>query len=78
MLGVFSEFERAILRERVMAGLVRAKAQGKESGRPKVPKDTEEKIRRLRAEGIGIRKIARLVGVGTGTMQRVVREKPAS
>jgi DNA invertase Pin-like site-specific DNA recombinase len=74
MLGVFSEFERAILRERVTAGLVRAKAQGKVLGRPKVSADTEEQIRRLRAEGKGIRKIARLVNVGTGTVQRVVAE----
>jgi DNA invertase Pin-like site-specific DNA recombinase len=34
MLGVFSEFERAIIRERVNAGLARAKAQGKKLGRP--------------------------------------------
>ena len=36
MMGVFAEFERAIIQERVKAGLSRAKAQGKTLGRPKV------------------------------------------
>ena len=36
MLGVFAEFERAMIRERVKAGLARARAQGKAIGRPKV------------------------------------------
>jgi len=34
MLGVFAEFERAIIRERVLAGMARAKAKGTKSGRP--------------------------------------------
>src|SRR5246127_611436 len=36
MLGVFAEFERAMIRERVNAGLARAKAQGKRLGRPPI------------------------------------------
>ena len=34
MLGVFAEFERAIIRERVLAGLARAKEKGTKSGKP--------------------------------------------
>jgi DNA invertase Pin-like site-specific DNA recombinase len=34
MLGVFAEFERSIIQERVRAGLRRAKAEGKQLGRP--------------------------------------------
>ena len=34
MLGVFAEFERSIIQERVRAGLRRAKAEGKKLGRP--------------------------------------------
>jgi DNA invertase Pin-like site-specific DNA recombinase len=45
MLGVFAEFERAILRERVFAGLARAKAQGKKLGRPQVSAEKAEAIR---------------------------------
>ena len=36
MLGVFAEFERAMIQERVRTGLARARAQGKRLGRPKV------------------------------------------
>ena len=36
MLGVFAKFERAMIVERVHAGLKRAKAQGKRLGRPRV------------------------------------------
>jgi DNA invertase Pin-like site-specific DNA recombinase len=35
MMGVFAEFERAMIQERVRAGLARAKAEGKQLGRPK-------------------------------------------
>ena len=54
MLGVFSEFEREIIRERVNSGLARAKAQGKKLGRPR--RDTPKRlaaIRKLRKRGIG-------------------------
>jgi DNA invertase Pin-like site-specific DNA recombinase len=72
MMGVFAEFERAIIRERVMAGLARAKAEGKQLGRPTVGAATEAKIRALRRTGLGIQKIAKIAGVGTSTVQRVV------
>lgn len=72
LMGVFAEFERAIIRERVMAGLARAKAEGKQLGRPTVGENVEDEIRALRQKGLGIRKIAKIVGVGTSTVQRVV------
>lgn len=72
MMGVFAEFERAIIRERVKAGLARAKAEGKQLGRPTVGTDVENEIRMLRNTGFGIRKIARTMKVGTSTVQRVV------
>ena len=72
MMGVFAEFERAMIQERVKAGLERAKAQGKKLGRPKVSAKKEQAIRDARAEGKGILKIAREIGVGTGTVQRVL------
>lgn len=72
MLGVFSEFERAMIQERVRAGLARARAQGKRLGRPKVGQRVEAAVRAARAGGKGIRKIARELGVGVGTVQRIV------
>ncbi|MBF0382895.1 MAG: recombinase family protein [Magnetococcales bacterium] len=73
MLSVFSEFERALIRERVNAGLKRAREQGKQLGRPKVGDEVEQAIRGLRGQGMGIRKIAGELGVGVSVVQRVVK-----
>jgi DNA invertase Pin-like site-specific DNA recombinase len=72
MLGVFAEFERGIIRERVNAGLARARAKGTKLGRRSVKPSVETRIRELRAEGMGILKIGRTVGVGTSVVQRVI------
>ncbi len=71
MLSVFSEFERAILRERIMAGLARSKAQGKRSGRPPLDPDKAEKIRRSLARGTSINATARKLRVGVATVHRI-------
>ena len=75
MLGVFAEFERSIIQERVRAGLRRAKAEGKQLGRPRIAPELEAKIlppsRPGRAEGV--RKIAKQFGVDPGTVQRISR-----
>jgi hypothetical protein len=72
MMGVFAEFEREMIRERVNAGLARAKAKGTKLGRPPVAKAVEDRIRKLRAEGMGVLKISRTLGIGTSVVQRVV------
>jgi DNA invertase Pin-like site-specific DNA recombinase len=72
MCGVFAEFERGMIRERVNAGLARARAKGTKLGRRSVKPAIEARIRDLRAEGMGILKIGRTVGVGTSVVQRVV------
>src|SRR5271156_5452816 len=51
MMGVFAEFERAMIVERVKAGLSRARAQGKRLGRPSLPADKEGAVRRLLSSG---------------------------
>lgn len=71
MLSVFSEFERAILRERIMAGLARSKAQGKRSGRPPLDPGKAEKIRRSLARGTSINATARKLRVGVATVHRI-------
>jgi DNA invertase Pin-like site-specific DNA recombinase len=76
MLGVFSEFEREIIRERVLSGLSRAKAQGKKLGRPR--RDEAKRlaaILKLRKQGDGMIKIARKLGIGVSVVQRVVSEQ---
>ena len=78
MMGVFAEFERAMIRERVKAGLDRARAQGKRLGRPTIDARTETAIRKaLRKGDAGIRKIATKLGVGTGTVQKIKAEMAA-
>ena len=72
MLGVFAEFEREIIRERVNAGLARAKARGVRLGRRPVKPSVEARIRELRTEGMGLLKIGKTLGVGTSVVQRVL------
>lgn len=72
MLGVFAEFERAMIRARTLAGLARARAQGTRLGRPCVPPETEQAILRLRAQGMGIHAIRKALAVGASTVQRVL------
>ena len=70
MASVFGEQERSMLRAKVLAGLDRVRQQGKRLGRPKV----ENAIRMHLSAGKGILKVAALVGVGSGTVQRVKRD----
>jgi DNA invertase Pin-like site-specific DNA recombinase len=72
MMGVFAEFERAIIRERVIAGLRTAKKKGVKLGRRRIDGDKVGKIRQLRAKGYGMIKIAREVGCGVSAVQRVL------
>ena len=74
MLGVFAEFERAMIQERVKAGLARAKAQGKRLGRPPVSARIEYRVRKAREKGMGIKRIANQVGIGVGTVQRIIAQ----
>ena len=78
MCGVFAEFERAMIQERVKAGLARAKAQGKILGRPKVTRKVEQSVYRLRKAGTGKRKIAKQLGIGVSTVMRLLKEPQAA
>ena len=79
IIGAMAEFERALIQERVRAGLRHARAQGKRLGRPGVNIDAK-RIRELRAQGASLRTIARQLGVGVGTIHRtlLVRSKTVS
>ena len=72
MLGVFAEFERALIVERVNAGLARARAKGTTLGRPRTAPAVEARIRKLAGQGMGKIKIARTLGVGVSVAQRVL------
>lgn len=72
LCGVFAEFERAIIRERVIAGLERARREGKILGRPKTNVSVEQKIIEQRKTGKGIKRIAKELGIGVSVVQRVI------
>jgi DNA invertase Pin-like site-specific DNA recombinase len=72
MCGVFAEFERSMIQERVRAGLARARAQGRKLGRPMVSAETVAEVRAIRATGKGMLSIAKQLGIGTATVQRIV------
>ena len=71
MLGVFAEFEAAMIRERTRAGLARARAQGKRLGRPPVKQGVAAAVRRSLDAGVSVRKTAVLHHVGISTVQRI-------
>jgi DNA invertase Pin-like site-specific DNA recombinase len=71
MMGVFAEFERAMIQERVRAGLARTRAAGTRLGRPFLPERKAAAIRKHLRKGTGILKTARLVGCGVSAVQRI-------
>ena len=74
-VGILSSWEREMIRERTLAGLERAKSEGKTLGRRKVTNDTmTAKIIELRNDKKSIREIASEVGVSTATVQRELKK----
>ncbi|PSH04770.1 MAG: resolvase [Acidobacteria bacterium] len=68
VVGAMAEFERALIQERVRAGLRNARAKGKALGRPRRIVDSDA-IAELKAKGMSTRKIARTLGIGYGTVR---------
>jgi DNA invertase Pin-like site-specific DNA recombinase len=80
MMGVFAEFERSMIRERVMAGLARAREEGIKLGRRPLEETDAKKvatIRTLLSKGQGVRRISSNLHVGVGTVLRVRDSVPA-
>jgi len=72
MMGVFAEFERAMIQERVRAGLRRAVSEGKQLGRPPLSPELEERIRAARRTE-SVRKVASRFGISPTTVQKISR-----
>ena len=73
-VGILSSWEREMIRERTLAGLERAKSEGKTLGRRKVTNDTmTAKIVELRHGKKTIREIASEVGVSVGTVSKTLK-----
>lgn len=73
MLGVFSEFERAMIAERVKAGLARTT---KRLGRPPIEADKRESVQAMLAAGVGVREAARRSGLSATSVSRMKRSGP--
>jgi DNA invertase Pin-like site-specific DNA recombinase len=73
MLGLFGEFERAMIRDRVMAGLDRARSSNRRLGRPPMPQFKVERIRQAIVEGRGVRETARALKVSAGKVSEIRR-----
>jgi putative DNA-invertase from lambdoid prophage Rac len=71
VLGAVAELERNIIRERVSAGLRRAKKEGKTLGRPRVIVD-RDKVRLLHGQGNSVRMIAAQFGLTKSTVHSMV------
>ncbi len=76
LLGAFAEFERAIIRERVKAGLANARSKGKRLGRPSLGIDARQ-IRSLRRSGHSIRQIARELHISPGSVHKTLSQVPS-
>jgi DNA invertase Pin-like site-specific DNA recombinase len=74
IIGAMAEFERALIQERVKAGIRNAKAKGRRLGRPKVVVDKNE-VLALRDSGASWRAIAGKLGIGVGTAHRIAQRR---
>ncbi len=72
VIAAVAELERSLIRERVVMGLQRARAQGQTLGRPRPWVDPEQ-IARLKAEGLSLRIIAREMGISRPTVTSILK-----
>jgi putative DNA-invertase from lambdoid prophage Rac len=68
IIGAMAEFELSLTKERVKCGLVNARANGKQLGRPRRVADGE-RILQMKGEGASLRQIATVLGLGYGTIR---------
>lgn len=75
MTGVFAEFERSMISERVKAGLARALARGAKLGRPSIGRELAA-VHTDKANGLSIREIAQKYSISTGKAHQLVHQRP--
>ena len=78
ILAAVAEFERELIRERVKAGLVAARARGAKMGRPQLAKRFRQQIYELHRSGAGPTEISRRLGIARSTISDVIQsERPS-
>jgi putative DNA-invertase from lambdoid prophage Rac len=78
MLGIFAEFEREVLRDRVRAGLEHAKRKGVVLGRPKSAQAKTRKVLELVAQGLNKKQIAEQLHIGRASVYRALEQASAA
>ncbi len=76
VIAAAAELERSLIRERVVMGLQRAKAQGKKLGRPRGSAQDADKVKKLKSEGLSVRQIAEALQTSKSTVARLLQAVP--
>ena len=74
VMASLAQFARALMSERVKAGMARTKAQGKQISRASLPAGTQASIATLYQQGISISQISKQLGIGYGTAWNYVQK----
>ena len=74
IVGAVAEFEKDIIKERVVAGLAAARLKGKRLGRPPIPQAVYDKAIKKRADGLSFRKIGKELGIDEGTVRKRLKK----
>ena len=74
MISAFAEFERSIIRERVIGGMEKAKARGARIGRPKIPPFTKQKVIMLKERGLTYKEIIKQVKISKSAYYEIIKE----
>ena len=75
IVGAVAEFEKEIIRERVVAGLATARNKGKRLGRPPISKYVYDQALKMRSEGLSYRNIGKVLGIDEGTIRKRARKE---
>jgi len=75
MISAFAEFERAIIRERVKAGMEKAKALGAKIGRPRIPSFAVEKVLEMKEQGYSYSEIIKKLKISKSKYYLIVKQK---
>ncbi len=74
MISAFAEFERSIIRERVVAGMEKAKARGARIGRPRIPPFTKQKVIMLKERGLTYKEIIKQVRISKSAYYEIIKQ----
>ena len=78
MFGIFAslaEFERELIRERILLGLKKAKARGKTPGPRRTPVDLNQ-LQQEASKGLSLRKLATAFSVSKDTVRSLLNSSP--